>query len=177
MLAWLNTTADWAGPIAAILNFIIAAVGLPIAIWKGLKARKVIVAWFASVLGSTQHASDRSTDAETAARASVAASETAAERAESARDNSRQANELLEWAIPELMRRDAVIEDLRTRIDRLLGTRARQLAVEHPAPVAVTSPALLIPAAAGDDSDQLTETGRHRLHTQRFTTIDEGDHP
>lgn len=170
MLGWLQTTAEWAGPIAAILNFVIAAVGLPIAIWKGLKARRVIVAWFGSVLGSTQEASTQSTRAadnsaaaaQNATGARVTA-EGARESADGARENARQVSELLEWAVPELMKKDAIIESLKERVDGLLGTRARQAAYER------TGQFLLPPSAAGED-DPATETGRHRLHTSLINT-------
>lgn len=86
--------------------------------------------------------------------------------------NSEAANEAIVWLAGELAKSDAVTGQLRERIDRLLGTRARQLAAEHPHP-----PGLLIPVDAGTDDDPTTVTGKHRLHTQRLPTIDEGDRP
>lgn len=95
------------------------------------------------------------------------------EQARTAGDNSRQANESLVWLAEQLASRDAAVDDLKERIDRLLGTRARQLAAERTGQPA----GLLVPRAAGDDDDPATVTGKHRFHTPetaRLRTI-EGD--
>lgn len=95
---------------------------------------------------------------------------TAGAQAKTAGENSRQVTETLEWFIPYLAERDAVIEQLRERIDRLLGTRARELAAQR----IEEHPGLLVPFSAGDLDDPTSETGRHRLHRQRPTN-DQGD--
>lgn len=128
----------------------------------------------ADMLAEQRATTAASNDAVAASRVAAEHATNASADAKTASDNSRQANEVLEWLVPQIAARDAVIEDLKERIDRLLGTRARQLASTH---VDSVPTGLLIPLDAGDDNDPTTVTGRHRLHTQHLQTIDEGDHP
>lgn len=161
LLGFLHTISQWASSIAGIF-------GLPTAIVTFLiTVRRVRRGWRA--LAEEQQATKQAADA-AADRAHESAS-ASREAAKTAEENSRQADATIEWLAGHLARRDAVIDELRDRIDGLLGTRARQVAVERE-----ERPALLVPLDAGAETDPTTVTGRHRLHTQHIPTIDEGDH-
>lgn len=144
----------------------------------GVLVRRWMTQWLQQIFGEQQRTTDAAETAASRAGEALDASQRAAnlstttgDAARTAADNSRQANELLEWLVPQIAARDAVIEELKERVDRLLGTRARQLATsadEHPT-------GLLIPIAAADENDPATVTGKHRLHTQRIRTLDERD--
>lgn len=141
--------------------------GIPwVRTWAGNLISEKLLSTTNAALAAADHAAE-----------AVVASTTSGEVAQTAADNSRQANEAIVWLAEQVAHRDAVNEDLRERIDRLLGTRARLLAagqVPDTIPVDDAAPSgLLIPAAAGDADEPMTITGRHRLHTQVVATVDE----
>ena len=168
-------------------QFLISSVGggaLSTAV--GLTVGFLMRRWLKPILGGQQeikqlaqtavdqstHAAARATGAEEQSKKAADSAGAANESAATAGDNSRQANAALEFLAERYAAAQAANEDLRERVDRLLGTRARQVAVEQQP----RTGGLLIPLDAGDDSDPTTVTGKHRLHSQRIQTIDEGDH-
>lgn len=158
---------------AAISAIVSALVALAVR-WAWKRWGKPWVQAIAADLLVEQRATAAATnDAVAASRVAAEHATSASADARTASDNSRQANEVLEWLVPQIAARDAVIDDLKERIDRLLGTRARQLAATR---VDSVPTGLLIPRDAGDENDPTTTTGRHRLHTQHVQIIDEGDH-
>lgn len=143
--------------------------------------RRIVLRWLQEIFGEQQRttnaaeaAASRASEALDASHQAVATAASTSDDAKTAADNSRQANDAVLWLAEQLAVRDAANTDLKERVDRLLGTRARKLATErddeHP-------PGLLVPYAAGEAGDATTVTGRHRLHTQYIPTTDEGDHP
>lgn len=124
------------------------------------------------IFGEQQRTKHAAESAATRAGEAAKSAGSASESASSANDNSRQANDALEWFMGEIARRDAAEREMKERIDRLLGTRARSLATER---VDDIPTGLIIPISAAEDDDPATVTGRHRLHTQHIQAIDEGD--
>ena len=154
------------GALSAIVGFI--------AVFLFRRAMKQMFGEQQRTTTAAEAAASRAGEAADASRQAAEHATSANEQARTAGDNSRQANESLVWLAEQLASRDAAVDDLKERIDRLLGTRARQLAAERVQPAG-----LLIPRAAGDDDDPATVTGKHRFHspeTARLRTI-EGDHP
>lgn len=157
MLAWLQSIGDWAGPIAAILNFLIALIGVPVAIWKGRQARDAILRWFRSILGSAQDASSRSADAAVDARR-------AADSVLEIRDAQ---GRIVEW-LPE---GDEAVEYLKETNSRLLAQLVIQ-AKKHPEDFESPDlPRFIIPAGVPGEDGPTTITGRHRLHTSAVPAV------
>jgi hypothetical protein len=172
MLEWLHEVAAWSTPIVQILAIPTAVVTFAITV---IRVRR----WMAELFGEQQRtavaaeaAASRSGEALDASHRAVESAKDSSTEAKTAADNSRQANDAIEWLAGQLADRDATNNELRERVDRLLGTRARQLADEQGDG---RPKGLLIPASAADDDDPATATGRHRLHTRTITTPDEGD--
>ena len=131
----------------------------------GLIARRWFRQWAEQLFGEQQRTTNAAETAASRAGEALDASHKAVQRAEttgadarSAADNSRQANEVLEWLVPQIAARDAVIEDLKERIDRLLGTRARQIAAGH-------QPSGELAPTEGTGDEVAVITGKHRLPT------------
>lgn len=152
-LEWLRTAQLWLGPIAVILNFVIAAVGFPVAIWR---ARK----WLVNILGAAQSAFTESRRAANQADAAVTESKNAAKHADTAQDNSRQAARAVEWLAGEYAKSNTRAEYLAERTNTLLGVVARQRA-RHPED---------FPDDDTNTDDAAYATGRHRLHTNMIHT-------
>jgi hypothetical protein len=128
------------------------------------------------------HKAARSADqAASAARTTAGLATVASEDARTAGDNSRDASTKLDVVGARLVDVLAENRGMAGRLDDVLAAylhlRAlvQQEGIEIPA--AAKPAGLLIPASAADADDPASATGRHRLHTQRFPIIDEGDHP
>lgn len=152
MLEVLQGAQAWLGPIAVLLNFVIAAVGFPVAIWR---ARK----WLVNILGFAQASAASSNRAANRADEAVAESKNAARHADTAQDNSRQTAAAVEWLAGEYAKSNTRAEYLAEKTNTLFGVVARQRA-RHPEDFEDDQ----------DADDAAYVTGRHRLHTAMIAT-------
>lgn len=152
------------GPWGTILGFFLTVAGLIVYFRKWLKA---ISGEQEQTRQFAQTAANAAGNAATSAGDAATSAGEATVHAKAAGNNSRQANEAIEWLATELARSNTARDYLADQNSTLFGALARERARQWPQRAE--------PDSSADATDEATVTGRHRLRPQTKQTTDEGE--
>ncbi len=155
----VEAVATALAPWYTLLGFVLTVIGLVVYFRKGLRR----------IAGRAEHAVEEAAHATTQSTHAVNESVKAVDTSARAVDNTQQAAEAIEFLAGELARANRKSEYLAEEVSTLVGALARERAR---LPIEDTPPS----GTDTGETEALTITGRHRLHTQHIQTIDEGDH-